>query len=146
MSNLLNIQETRDDIIISYSTSVAEYARAGWSNLAMARVCSAIDDASSAGAHTNVWVTGRHLHSMCQITLPGPYALRPHQELKAAVEKALEEQDVTKRRQRLDKVWERYGTFYVESVEMGGDAAFNENAACVSEGASYGLSKQHTQF
>ena len=103
--------------MISHSETIAGYARAGWAQPAIDTVFPT-DTRTHSGA--NVWIIGRHLSSVCQITLPVPHDLNPHPALKAAVELALKEQDIARCQKRLDNVWRRFGMFYVGSVEMGG--------------------------
>ena len=71
-------------------------------------------------SQSNIWVVGRHLLSSCQLTLPGTHILKPNPELQAAVDQALAEEDLARRAQKLDAVWQCYGRVYVDSVEMGG--------------------------
>lgn len=111
--------------MISDSPRNAAYARAGWTSVPISTTFPGVHKGEGlsptvpSSSTATVWVTGRYLHSMCQLTLSGPHTLQPHLELKAAVEKALAEKDARKRTEKMQRVWERYGQVYVESVEMG---------------------------
>lgn len=123
--HLQDIERGTDEVIVSYSARSAAYAKHGWSKLALTishpwvsgGMSDPGGDASNVSSNV-VFVTGRHLQSTCQLTILGD--MKPHPELKEAVDRALALQDPKQRTSKLGEVFSRFGHVYVASVEMGG--------------------------